>query len=165
MKITVRVQFSAVPPGEEGAEQVSEVFVLERDQLTEASAGLSLAEAHALLASIQEAMVCAQATAAVAGQRCCARCGRPYRHKDTRTIVVRTLFGTLHLDSPRFMACRCRPDAPQEPGDLQPAGRDTAQFSRSCGEAQSVAFGLVTTLLCGTRDRHPYSLEPGIASL
>jgi hypothetical protein len=30
---------------------------------------------------------------------------------------------------------------------------------------QSVAFVLVTALLCGTRDRHSYSLEPGIASL
>jgi hypothetical protein len=44
---------------------------------------------------------------------CCARCGRSHRHKDTRTITVRTLFGTLLLDSPRFLACRCRADDAQ----------------------------------------------------
>ena len=131
MKITVRVQVDAVETGAvpaedegEATEQFSEVFILERDQLTEASVGLSLAEAHALLASIQEAVVCAQVTAALAEQRCCARCGRAHRHKDTRTVTVRTLFGTLHPDSPRFLACPCRADGPRGAGHLQPAGRD-----------------------------------------
>ena len=56
MKITVRVQVDAVETGAvpapegEATEQFREVFVLERDQLTGASVGLSLAEAHALLA-------------------------------------------------------------------------------------------------------------------
>lgn len=57
MKITVRVQVGTAE--EQGAEQFSEVFVLEREALTEASVGLSLTEAHTLIASIQEAMVCA----------------------------------------------------------------------------------------------------------
>jgi hypothetical protein len=111
VKITVRVQVGTGTAEEDGAEQFSEVFVLEREQFTDASVGLSLTEAHTLLGSIQEAMICAQASAAVAEQGRCARCGRAHRHKDTRTITVRTLFGTLHLDSPRFMACRCRADA------------------------------------------------------
>ncbi len=141
MKITVRVQVDAAetgavpaPEGEgEATEQFSEVFVLERDQLTEASVGLSLAEAHALLASIQAAVVCAQVTAALAEQRCCARCGRAHRHKDTRTITVRTLFGTLHPDSPRFLACPCRADAPEAPATFSPltailAGRSTPEL-------------------------------------
>ncbi len=109
MKITVRVQVSAVAEAEDSA-QFSEVFVLERDQLTAASAGLGLAEAHALLTSIQKAVVCAQATAAVAEHRLCVRCGRAHRRKDTRTITMRTLFGTLHLDSPRLVTCPCRAD-------------------------------------------------------
>lgn len=111
MKITVRVQVAEVGDQEEGTQQFSEVFVLERDQLSEASAGLSLAEAHTLLASIQEAVVSAQASAAVAEQSHCGRCGRTHRHKDTRPITVRTLFGTLRLDSPRFLTCPCRADA------------------------------------------------------
>ena len=139
MKITVRVQVDAAETGAvpapegEATEQFREVFVLERDQLTGASVGLSLAEAHALLASIQEAVVCAQVTAAVAEQRCCSRCGRAHRHKDTRTITVRTLFGTLHPDSPRFLACPCRADAPEAPATFSPltailAGRSTPEL-------------------------------------
>ncbi len=109
------------------------MFVLERDQLTGASVGLSLAEAHALLASIQEAVVCAQVTVAVAEQRCCSRCGRAHRHKDTRTITVRTLFGTLHPDSPRFLACPCRTDGLEAPATFSPltailAGRSTPEL-------------------------------------
>jgi len=52
--ITVRVQVGTDTAEEQGAEQVSEVFVLERDQLTTASVGLSLTEAHTLLTSIQD---------------------------------------------------------------------------------------------------------------
>ncbi|MGH3684369.1 MAG: ISKra4 family transposase, partial [Pseudonocardiaceae bacterium] len=127
MKITVRVQVDTAE--EQGAERFSEVFVLERDQLTETSVGLSLTEAHALLGSIQEAMVSAQATAAVAERSRCARCGRSHRRKDTRPITVRTLFGTLHLDSPRFLACRCRADDAQERATFSPLAGMLAERS------------------------------------
>jgi len=38
----------------------------------------------------------------------CPACGRARRHKDADTIVVRTLFGTLHLRSPRWWQCLCQ---------------------------------------------------------
>ena len=129
MKITVRVQVDAVSTKDETAERFSEVFVLERDQLTDASVGLSLTEAHTLLGSIQEAVVSAQATAAVTEQSCCARCGRSHRRKDTRTIIVRTLFGTLHLDSPRFLTCPCRADDAQERATFSPLAMILTQRS------------------------------------
>lgn len=129
MKITVRVQVDAVPTKDETAERFSEVFVLEREELTEASLGLSLTEAHALLGSVQEVVVSAQTTAVVAERSRCARCGRSHRRKDTRTITVRTLFGTLHLDSPRFMACPCRADATQGSATFSPLAVILAQRS------------------------------------
>jgi hypothetical protein len=131
LKITVRVQIDADTAEEQGTEQFSEVFVLEREEFTDASVGLSLTEAHALLGSIQEAMVSAQATAAVAERSRCARCGRSHRRKDTRTITVQTLFGTLHLDSPRFLACPCQADDAQERATFTPTGHDPdpAQYS------------------------------------
>lgn len=129
MKITVRVQVDAVPTKDETAERFSEVFVLEREELTEASLGLSLTEAHALLGSVQEAVVSAQTTAVVAERSRCARCGRSHRRKDTRTITVRTLFGTLHLDSPRFLACPCRADATQGSATFSPLAVILAQRS------------------------------------
>jgi len=39
----------------------------------------------------------------------CPDCGNPFRHKDTRRIVMRTLFGVLRLDSPRWWSCPCTP--------------------------------------------------------
>ncbi|MGH3752738.1 MAG: ISKra4 family transposase [Pseudonocardiaceae bacterium] len=129
MKITVRVEVDAVPTKDETAERFSEVFVLERDQLTDASVGLSLTEAHTLLGSIQEAVVSAQVTAAVVERSRCARCGRSHRRKDTRTITIRTLFGTLHLDSPRFIACPCRADDAEERATFSPLAEILAQRS------------------------------------
>jgi hypothetical protein len=129
LKITVRVQIGTDTAEEQGTEQFSEVFVLEREALTDASVGLSLTEAHAPLGSIQEAMVSAQATAAVAERSRCARCGRSHRRKDTRTITVRTLFGTLHLDSPRFLACPWQADATQERATFSPLAMILTQRS------------------------------------
>ncbi|PZS38339.1 MAG: ISKra4 family transposase [Pseudonocardiales bacterium] len=40
-------------------------------------------------------------------RRCCAHCGRVYRHKDTKKITLRTLFGTLDVNSPRWLSCPC----------------------------------------------------------
>jgi hypothetical protein len=59
LKITVRVQVDAGTAEGQGAERFSEVFVLEREALTDASVGLSLTEAHTLLGSIQESVVSA----------------------------------------------------------------------------------------------------------
>jgi hypothetical protein len=38
----------------------------------------------------------------LAEQVACPNCGRARAHKDAHTIVLRTLFGTLHLPSPRW---------------------------------------------------------------
>jgi hypothetical protein len=50
-----------------------------------------------------------QVSAALAALVACPDCGIPRRHKDSRRIVMRTLFGTLRLDSPRWWHCLCSP--------------------------------------------------------
>ena len=45
----------------------------------------------------------------LAQQVACPSCSRSRAHKDTKTIVTRTLFGTLHLRSPRWHQCPCQP--------------------------------------------------------
>ena len=108
------------PDDDQAPPVVREVFAFDRDDLAPDTLGLQLAEAKDLLAAVQQTLV------ETAGQRrdrqavACPHCGRPRRHKDTRTIVVRTLFGTLRLASPRWWHCACRP--PADP-HLQPAGR------------------------------------------
>jgi hypothetical protein len=107
MKFSVQV---IVHPDDdtEASPAVREVLTLDRDELAPDTLGLQLAEAKDLLAAVQDTVVEQQASATIARQAACPECGRPRRHKDTRTIVVRTLFGTLRLASPRWWHCGCR---------------------------------------------------------
>jgi len=87
---------------------VREVFALKRDALAVDLVGLHLTEAHELVTGLQEVLVVAQISEALTQRRCCAHCGRAYRHKDTKKITLRTLFGTLDIDSPRWISCPCQ---------------------------------------------------------
>ena len=99
MKLTVQV---IVHP-EDDAESpivVREVFAVDRDALAADTLGLHLSEAKVLLAAVQDTLVEHQVDAAITKQVACPRCGGTRRHKDSRPIVMRTLFGTLRVDSP-----------------------------------------------------------------
>ena len=107
MKFTVQV---IVHPDDdtEASPVVREVFAFDRDDLAPDTLGLQIAEAKDLLAAVQDTVAGQQAGAAIARQVACPHCGRARRHKDTRTIVVRSLFGALQLPSPRWWHCGCR---------------------------------------------------------
>ena len=85
------------------------MFVLERGAVTPDTLGLRLGEAKDLLCAVQETVVDAQVKGTLAAQAACPHCGTPRRHKDTRAIVVRTLFGTMQLPSPCWWHCPCQP--------------------------------------------------------
>jgi len=98
---------------------VDEVACLERDALTPETLGLMLAEAKTILAQLHETLVPHQAAAYVAQQQTCPQCGRQRRCKGHDLIVLRTLFGTLTLSSPRLYTCRCQPaDTPRSSSPL-----------------------------------------------
>ena len=122
MRLTVQVVLET--DDDQGPSVVRDVFTLERGPLTADTdpdtVGLRLAEANDLLAAVQQTLVAEQAGATVAAQPRCPHCGTPHRHKDSRDIVVRTLFGTRRLPSPRWRHCSCRP---QTDPHIQPAGR------------------------------------------
>jgi hypothetical protein len=80
----------------------------ERTSLASETLGLQLDEARALLQASQGAMVSAQVDAYLAKQADCPHCGRVHRLKARHEIVVRSLFGTLRLGSPRFRHCSCQ---------------------------------------------------------
>jgi hypothetical protein len=92
----------------EASPVVREVFAADRDDLAPGTLGLQLAEAKDLLAAVQDTVAGQQASAAITKQVACPDCGRARRHKDTRTIVVRSLFGALRLASPCWWHCGCR---------------------------------------------------------
>jgi hypothetical protein len=104
MKISVSVTIEA---GDDAPIVVDEVFALDRGALAPDTVGLRLQEAKGLLAAVQEKMVHEQIRAALAAQAACTGCGSAHRHKDSRDIVVRSLFGTLRLPSPRWWHCSC----------------------------------------------------------
>jgi hypothetical protein len=106
VKITVRV---AVDTGDDTTEPVeTQVLALSRDELTPDTLGLHLAEAHELLAALQEALVNAQVTRALDQHRHCPECDTAFRRKDIKTIRLTTLFGVVAVDSPRYRSCPCR---------------------------------------------------------
>ena len=149
MKVSVQV---IVHPGDdtEASPVVREVFAADRDDLAPDTLGLQLAEAKDLLAAVQDTLVEQQVNAAVAKQVACPDCGRARRHKDTRTIVVRSLFGTLRLASPRWWHCGCR-DQPvrtfQPLAELLPERTTPELAYLQARFAALVSYGITADLL------------------
>ena len=102
MKITVQVVLHA---DDDSETVVREAFTVQRNALTPDTVGLQLQEAKDLLAAMQDTLVQHQVSTALSAQIGCPDCGNPFRHKDSRRIVVRTVFGVLRLDSPRWWSC------------------------------------------------------------
>src|SRR5262249_30907831 len=105
MKLTIQVVIEQA----DGAKVVTQVTTLERETLTDETLGLALAESKTLLAGVQEIMVAQQAASYSAAHAACSECGASRRSKGQHQIVVRLLFGTLRLNSPRFVTCACQP--------------------------------------------------------
>ena len=66
---------------------------------------LHLSEAHELLNHGQSAMVTAQVNEFIDNARQCPNCHRHLGCKGHHEVVYRTVFGTLHADSPRLYHC------------------------------------------------------------
>lgn len=110
MKVTVQVVVQAGDDAD-APSVVREVLSVDRDTLALDTLGLQRGEALDLLSAVQGALVEEQAKVALATQVACPECGRSRRRKDSRTIVVRSLFGTLRLASPQWWHCGCQPQA------------------------------------------------------
>jgi hypothetical protein len=105
MKCTIQVVITT----ENGQTETREITRLEREDLTPTTLGLTLAEGKALLKALQAVVVEQQMTTYVETQRPCAHCGRRQRSKGSHTTQVRTVFGTISVQSPRLHQCSCQP--------------------------------------------------------
>src|SRR5689334_1739024 len=110
MRIQIQLQIVA---DDDSVISEDEILHLDKGDDRLEAIGLSLGEAKALLAGIQERVVTAQAASFAARHRGCPACGRPRRSKGPSPIVFRTAFGTVPLASPRFHRCRCQPADPK----------------------------------------------------
>jgi hypothetical protein len=80
---------------------------LERGPLQPDTLGLSLAEARAILARLEQTIAQHQVAEFIAQARRCPRCGRDRPCKGHHRIVFRTPFGKLTLGSPQLYRCPC----------------------------------------------------------
>jgi hypothetical protein len=110
MQWTVRLEART----DQGEVQTTELVKIDRPvvDVTLADLGLALAEAKAVLAKLQVIMVRSQVTEYAACHRICPHCGVPRPSKDRRSRRLRTLFGTVEVEAPRFRVCRCRLPGP-----------------------------------------------------
>src|SRR4051794_14675792 len=102
-------QIRIVAIGEDGQELVHEVPCLHRSELKPATLGLTLAEGKAILREIQRVVVEQQTARCVAAHRCCSSCGQPRPSKGHHDLPLRTVFGKITIQSPRFFHCDCQP--------------------------------------------------------
>ena len=107
----MQVKVQVVTLRDDGEESLHEVACVERDELTPASLGLSIADSKAILQGIQEVVVEWQMRAYLDSQRHCPQCGKLRHSKGVHHTVFRTVFGDLPVDSPRFTHCRCQAHA------------------------------------------------------
>jgi hypothetical protein len=91
-----------------GPDTIHDVAVLEKDCQRIEQLGLTLAEAKQLLTQLQQHVVAHQAAAFVTTRSQCEACGAPLQRKEETTRLLRTLFGTVLLISPRLYHCRCQ---------------------------------------------------------
>lgn len=90
---------------------VKEVAHLKRGALRVEEFGLTLSEAKAVLQGLQQTMVEQQSAEYLAQQAGCTQCLKKRLVKGSHEIVYRTLFGKLHLTSPRMYHCSCQQHA------------------------------------------------------
>jgi hypothetical protein len=104
MKFTVQV----VTLTDDGEESLRDVACVDRDDLTAASLGVSIAESKTILQGIQEVVVEWQMNAYLGSQRYCPDCGKLRHRKGSHHTVFRTVFGDLPVESPRCTHCPCQ---------------------------------------------------------
>ncbi|MEO9149234.1 MAG: hypothetical protein ABI212_07635 [Burkholderiaceae bacterium] len=99
----------------DAAEGAIVLAVIERRERSLVELGMTLAEGRSLLARAQSALVSRHLGAWMSQRTHCHRCGTALCHKDSRSVVLRTVFGKVKIASLRLWSCRCaaKPGAPR----------------------------------------------------
>jgi hypothetical protein len=147
MKVRVQlvIETEASEPGD-----VQEIMAIEREELRPETVGLTLDEAKTALERLQQRVVEQQATEYLQRQRRCPHCGNTRYQKGDHTVTIRTLFGKLKLQSPRFYHCGCQPHSTQTFSPLAerlPERSTPELLYLETKWASLMSYGLTTKLL------------------
>lgn len=107
MRLIIEARLEDNQASSAATEAATIVAVVERQDRSVDGLGLTLAEGRALLAEVQSVLVSHQAAGWMTDQLSCSRCGSALAHKDSRSIVMRTVFGKVEIQSPRLWTCSC----------------------------------------------------------
>ena len=105
MRVKVLLQIT----GDDGTSgDAVEVAVLEKQTKRPEDLGLSIAEAKAMMAAVQQQVVDAQAASWTERHRSCEACGARRHGKGSYPVIFMTLYGDVQLASPRLHRCPCQ---------------------------------------------------------
>jgi hypothetical protein len=102
---------------------VSFAYMIDRYDHDLEQLGLSLAEGRELLVAAQSVIISSQASIWIATQDYCHHCYTPLRRKDGRSIVMRTVFGKVAINSPRFWSCDCEQTSDWQTRTISPLSK------------------------------------------
>jgi hypothetical protein len=98
--------------------------VVDRPDCCLAELGLTLAEGRSLLAKVQAELISKQVQSWLSGQTHCRSCGAALNHKDSRSTVLRTVYGKVTVKSPRLWSCACQRTARTPQHVVHPLSKD-----------------------------------------
>jgi hypothetical protein len=101
MKCTIQVVITT----DEGQTETREIASVKRENLAPTTLGLPFAEGKTLLKALQQVVVEQQMTAYMKTQHPCAHCSNLQGHKGSHTTQVRTVIGTIPVNSPGLYQC------------------------------------------------------------
>ena len=102
----MRVKVQLVIESENHVSQTAEIASVERGELNTGSIGFHVSEMKSIVEGLQQLMVTAQVEEFFKASRQCPVCGGRLKRKGRHTIVYRTVFGKLRLESPRLYPCQ-----------------------------------------------------------
>jgi hypothetical protein len=109
----MNVRIEVVCVSADGSEQRKQMQVIERQELAMESLGMSLAESKALLEGVQDFMIAFQVSDELEQRRACHDCGQRHTAKDSGRTRVKTLFGMVNVQNPRWNRCACQTVGPK----------------------------------------------------
>ena len=109
----MKMRVEVITVNADGSEIRSEVLAIERQELSMETLGMSLAESKSLLSHVQDCMVAQQVDKDLERRRPCSGCGQRHKTKDAGTAPIKTLFGEVSVQNPRWHRCSCQPQRPK----------------------------------------------------